>query len=64
MIEHPTITRANLTGYPYREPDFPICPVCGAECETIYFDDYHEICGCDQCVKSKSAWDCPECFDE
>ena len=33
------------------------CPVCGAECETIYQDVDGDIFGCDECVATKDA--CP-----
>ena len=44
------------------EPACPICPVCGADCETIYFSEDGAVVGCDECLSSKNAWDCPECF--
>ena len=62
MLEHPDITRANLTGYPHGEPEWPKCPICGAECETIFMDEHSEIFACDVCVQKKIAWDCDECF--
>lgn len=36
----------------YTEPKqvVPICPVCGKECETYYFDRYGDIIGCDECI--------------
>lgn len=64
MLEHPDITRANLTGYPHGDPEYPICPLCGAECETIYINGYGEIIGCDDCTRTKSAWDVTECFSD
>lgn len=43
-------------GY-YDPPEFnwPICPVCGNECETYYFDNDNHICGCENCVTSSSS---------
>lgn len=39
--------------FPPDEPAFPRCPVCGAECETIYkirtASRVTEILGCDMC---------------
>ena len=61
-MEHPLITKAIQTGYPHGEPTYPHCPVCGAECEEIYFDQYDTICGCDECTKTKSAWEVEGCF--
>ena len=34
---------------------YPTCPVCGNECETFYFNNENEICGCDQCVSTRDA---------
>lgn len=61
-MEHPEITKTLLTGYPHGEPNYPHCPVCGRECDEIYFDDNDEICGCDECISTKSAWFVDECF--
>lgn len=39
----------------------PRCPVCGAECETVYKRD-GDFVGCDVCVKESYAdWE-PACF--
>lgn len=58
--DHPDIRKMELYGtiHPEEEdePD-PICPICGKEAETFYFDCDHEIFGCDQCVTSKDAWE-------
>ena len=35
----------------------PICPVCGEECEEIFYDKNHEVCGCENCVTSRDAWE-------
>lgn len=41
-----------------KEPEFPICPVCGAEADTYYRDiNSGEIVGCDECIESVDAWD-------
>ena len=41
-----------------KEPEFPICPVCGAETDTYYRDiNSGEIVGCDECIESVDAWD-------
>lgn len=61
-MNHPEITNCIRTGYPHGEPAYPHCPVCGSECEEIVFDQYGTICGCDECIKAKSAWEVEECF--
>ena len=60
--DHPAVARALLTGYPNGEPKYPRCPVCGEECDTVYKDIYGDVFGCDECVKTKSAWDEERCF--
>ena len=61
--DHPVIRNLERTGYPDgREPEYPRCPICGAECETIYQDVDGDIFGCDECVATKDAWDVEECF--
>ena len=35
----------------------PICPICGEECEEIFYDKNHEVCGCENCVTSRDAWE-------
>lgn len=57
MLEHPAITRAMQTGYPDGEPDWPTCPVCGKECETIYQDADKYVVGCNRCVFAFDAWE-------
>lgn len=63
-MDHPEIENALRTGYPHGEPDYPHCPVCGSECDEIYFNEDHEIVGCDECLHTKSAWFVDECFKE
>ena len=39
-------------------PEYPICPVCGAETDTVYVDKRtYDIVGCDACIKAEDAWD-------
>ena len=47
-----------------KPPEYPICPICGQECETIYRDRDYEIFGCDECVKTYDAWEVEDCFQE
>lgn len=44
------------------EQELPRCPMCGAECDTIYRDGGVEIVGCENCITFIDAWDVPECF--
>lgn len=55
--DHPIIRNCERTGWPDgKDPEYPICPVCGAECETIYKDQEGAIVGCDGCVSIQDAW--------
>lgn len=40
--------------FPQDEPDCPICPVCGEECEPLYRQG-NEILGCDNCIVEVNA---------
>jgi hypothetical protein len=62
MIEHPEITNALRTGYPHGEPEYPHCPICGAETDHIYRHAEGDIIGCEDCVSIESAWEAEECF--
>ena len=46
LPDHPVIQNMERTGYPDgKEPTFPICPVCGEECEEIFRDkDLNIVC--------------------
>ena len=57
MIEHPDITKALRTGYPYDEPECPCCPMCGAETDTFLKNEEGEIVGCEECIYRVDAWD-------
>lgn len=64
--------------FPPDEPAFPRCPVCGAECETVYLirtaDHDTEIIGCDMCynpddypgedVTESDPWEEPRCMED
>lgn len=45
------------------EPTVPHCPICGSECEQIYYTRGGDIVGCDQCLYKSDAWDVDDCFD-
>ena len=38
------------------EPEQPICPECGQECEVIYTRDGSPV-GCDNCIYEMDAYD-------
>lgn len=65
--DHPVVANMLRTDWPDgKEPGYPICPVCGAECETVYKDKLMQIIGCDVC-KEIDAYDAylePECFPQ
>ena len=61
--DHPAIRHAERFGMD--EGPVPICPVCGAECETIFRDKKSlEILGCDVCIDSLDADSVNACFPE
>lgn len=61
--DHPMIQNMERTGYPDdKEPEYPICPVCGEETDTVYRNQTGEIVGCSECLRSRDAWEEPECF--
>ncbi len=63
--DHPVIANMERTGYPDgKEPDYPHCPVCGAECYSVYLNKDMEVVGCDECIRTENAWECGECFPE
>lgn len=48
------------------EETIPVCPICGKECETVYYATFgaHYLVGCDCCITSRDAADEPECYEE
>ena len=42
----------------------PVCPICKSEAEEFFFDVNGEICGCDDCITSRSAAEYLEEQDE
>lgn len=62
-LDDPIIHSAERTGYPpWHNSQEPICPVCHAECDTVYKDMYGEIIGCDICLTAYDAWEEDECM--
>lgn len=63
LPDHPDIAMALETGYP-APVRWPVCPVCGAQCDTIYVSrDTGERLGCGFCcdepddeVEEVNAW--------
>ena len=54
----PDIARTLATGYPDgKDPQAPICPVCGEETDTVYTDYGGEIVGCSNCLTPHDAWE-------
>ena len=59
MISYGLVTNPTAPDEDYA---VPICPICFAECEYIYYDKDREILGCDNCVNRDDAYDEPKCF--
>ena len=56
--DHPVIVACERTGYPPgMEPKAYTCPICGAECETVYLNFAREPVGCDVCLEAKDVYD-------
>ncbi len=61
--DDPIVSAMERTGYPPRHKKRePICPICGAACDLVYKDVYHEILGCNECLTAYDAEDEEECF--
>lgn len=45
--------------FPPDEPDYPICPVCGEECGTIYKVG-NAVVAADNCIVEVNAWEWQE----
>ena len=61
--DHPVVRNLMATGYPDgKEPEYPHCPVCGRECDTVYVNEDREIVGCGECISSRDAWEQDACF--
>lgn len=56
MRDHPDIERLMRTGETGRGI-YPMCPICGSECETIYRDRMGSCVGCDECLTKHDAWE-------
>lgn len=60
--DDPIIASMERTGYPKWKRRDPICPICGAACDLVYKDVYHEILGCNECLTAYDADEEDECF--
>lgn len=49
QCQHPDITTALIHGY-LRRPQWPMCPVCGEECDTLFLSFTRDVVACDGCV--------------
>lgn len=61
--DHPDIRMMERYGTLHPEIDedeTPICPICGAECETAFIDSNEEALGCENCITKMDAWDAYE----
>lgn len=63
MRDDPIVAKIMQTGYGF-DAKWPVCPVCGCECETVYKDKYGDIFGCNECVEEKDAWNEDVCMGE
>ena len=57
MTDHPDIVNCERYGYPDGPRKWPICPVCGEECDTYYKNGHGEILGCEACIDIVDAWE-------
>lgn len=57
--DDPIIRCMERTGMPpwEQEDSQYFCPVCGAECETVYIDEDDQVVGCDCCIRAKDVYD-------
>ena len=61
--DSPYIRNMEISGWPDgKAPEVPRCPVCGAECDTIYRNKDSEVVGCEQCIRIQDAYGVDECF--
>lgn len=61
--DHPVIRNCERTGYPDgKVPEYPVCPRCKRECETITYNSHGDVLGCDLCTNIGDAWEEPQCF--
>ena len=59
--DHPDIEKLMRTGET-GSGKYPHCPICGAECETLFKDKTGVVFACDECVEKQDAWESEEAF--
>ena len=59
--DHPDIEKLMHTGET-GSGKYPRCPICGAECETLFKDKSGVVFACDECVEKQDAWESEEAF--
>ena len=59
--DHPDIEKLMRTGET-GSGKYPHCPICGAECETLFRDKSGVVFACDECVEKQDAWESEEAF--
>ena len=59
--DHPDIEKLMRTGET-GSGKYPRCPICGAECETLFRDKSGVLFACDECVEEQDAWESEEAF--
>ncbi|MDK2906018.1 MAG: hypothetical protein PWR12_2096 [Eubacteriaceae bacterium] len=47
----------SLYGQDPPEDKQPECPVCGYECEKIYYSLHGDLIGCENCIDYVDAWE-------
>ncbi len=66
LKDDPMIRSLELTGLPAwmddDDDEQPVCPVCGAACDTAYIDPNGEPAGCDRCLRRADPCKDPRFF--
>ena len=54
---------ARVNPFPPEGGSYPVCPICGEVCSTVYRRD-GEVLVCDQCIDEEDASEEPQCFED
>ena len=58
QMDDPIIKSFERTGLPpHGSEEAPVCPECGEPCDTLYFNAFGDVIGCDNCITARDAWD-------
>ena len=58
IVDHPIVESLDKTGLPpWDDGKAPTCPVCGEECDTLYYSKDGDVVGCNECLTAYDAWD-------